>query len=307
MHIISASQFSLSQLGGLFNRADFFKEQLAAGRGRQLAELHRGRQVCTIFYQPSTRTRLSFETAALKLGFGVVSTENALESSSSSKGESLEDTIRTLNGYGYSAIVIRHNQQGAAKRAAAVSQVPIINAGDGKGEHPTQALYDAYTIYKNLGRLDNLRIVMGGDLKYGRTVRSLSQLLAKYKDNQVTFVSLPEFSLGADIKGALSRVGLKFKETAALRAAVSKADVVYWTRLQTEHLGDDETKNSGFRIDMSIVKSMPKHAIIMHPLPRVDEISTDVDKDPRAKYFEQAANGLYVRMALLDQVASGKL
>lgn len=305
MHILAVTQYTHSQLDQLFTRADELRNYSSPEQRKELAELHKGRQLCSLFYEPSTRTRLSFEAAAVKLGMVVVSTENAREFSSAAKGETIEDTIRVLDAYNFDVIVLRHHKTGAAARAAKVSQTPIINAGDGKGEHPTQALLDAYTIYRQFGRLDNLHIVMGGDLANGRTVRSLAQLLSTYPNNRITFVSMPELQIGQDIKDVLKASKTIFQETTDMSSAFETADIVYWTRLQKERLADPSIlPKDGFVLDPEILTHLPAHAIIMHPLPRVDEISPLVDSDPRAKYFEQAGNGLYVRMALLDQIIS---
>jgi aspartate carbamoyltransferase catalytic subunit len=304
MHILSANQFNKELLIKLFERADYFKTQELNGEARRrLALTYNGRQVCTLFYQPSTRTRLSFETAATKLGIGVISTENAREASSAAKGETLEDTIRILGGYNLDVIIMRHFEKGAARRAAKVSNVPIINAGDGPGEHPTQALLDAHTIFSHHGRLDGLKVVIGGDLKHGRTMRSLSIILSKFKNNSITFVSVPELQVREDTKKLLSKSGTKFKETDNMQQAFKDADVVYWTRIQKEYISEpDKLPKGAFTITKKSLKTMPKKAIIMHPLPRVDEIEVEVDNDPRAYYFKQASNGMYIRMALLEHI-----
>lgn len=306
MNILSVEQFDQANLKKLFDLTDKMVKDLETPAGtKKLVEKHRDKQLCTLFYEPSTRTRLSFETAALKLGMGVVSTENAGGFSSAAKGETLEDTINVINQYGVCAVVIRHPETGAAEKASKVSKVPIINAGDGKGEHPTQALLDAYTIKKEFGRLDNLHIVAGGDLKNGRTIRSLCKLLSLYPNNRITFVSLPELSMQDDIKNLLKKTNTEFVETDNVEESFKDADVVYWTRLQKERLErTDNFKGDGFIINQSYIKSLPEHAIIMHPLPRIDEIDSAVDDDKRARYFEQSGNGLYVRMALLEQIAS---
>lgn len=306
MDVLSVDQFDISQLDDIFSLAQGIEQKLKDKKGtEELARKHFGNQICTLFYEPSTRTRLSFETAALKLGMGVVSTENAAGFSSAAKGETLEDTIQVLNNYGLTAIVIRHKETGAAKKAASVSKVPVINAGDGAGDHPTQALLDAYTIKKQFGRLDNLKVVVGGDLKYGRTVRSLCKLLAHYPNNHISFVSIPELQMEDDIKTLLKESGTTYEETQDTGAVFKNADVVYWTRLQKERI---ENPNSidydKFTLTKENISILPKDAIILHPLPRVHEITTDVDKDPRAKYFQQAGNGLLIRMALLDLIAS---
>lgn len=308
MHVLAATQFTHTQLDLLFARADELRSYSTPSKRKKLAGLHVGRQLCSLFYEPSTRTRLSFEVAALKLGIGVVSTENAREFSSAAKGETIEDTVRVLDAYKFDIIVLRHHETGAAARAAHISQTPIINAGDGKGEHPTQALLDAYTIYRQFGRLDNLHIVMGGDLANGRTVRSLARLMSSYPNNRITFVSMPELQIGKDIKATLHKNNTPFKETTDTQAAFKTADIVYWTRLQKERLAQPElVLKGGFTLEPEILKHLPTHAIIMHPLPRVNEISPLVDNDPRAMYFEQAGNGLYVRMALLDQIITNDL
>jgi aspartate carbamoyltransferase catalytic subunit len=260
--------------------------------------------VATLFYEPSTRTRLSHESAAQRLGMGVVSTENAAEFSSAIKGETIEDTVRVVCGYA-DAIVIRHKETGIVDRAAAASPVPIINAGDGTGEHPTQALLDVYTIWREMGTLEGLNIVMGGDLAHGRTVRSLAQAMSQYNGTSFTFVSTPRLCMGEDIKALLKERGVSFTETADVHAATKQADVVYWTRLQKERL-EDPTLEAGFVVDETVLAGMKEKSVIMHPLPRVDEISAAVDADPRAAYFRQSHNGVYVRMALLDHLFSHK-
>ncbi len=304
-HIVSVEQFDQYLLDKLFVSATNISEMFEhPTQRRKLLERHSGKLLFNIFYEPSTRTRLSFDAAAQYMGMQVSSTENAGEFSSSSKGETLEDSIRVLNEYHPSIIVLRHPETGAAVRAAAVSQVPIINAGDGKGEHPTQALLDAYTIFKKFGHLSGLKIVMGGDLKYGRTVRSLVKLLSNYPDNQFIFVSTPGLKMEKDILSILKKNKTPYSETADMKQAFDGADVVYWTRLQKERLNGVSLKNGGFTIDSSSLKNLPKHAIIMHPLPRVDEILPEVDRDERAVYFQQAGNGMFVRMALLDHILS---
>lgn len=307
MHILSAGQFDTQTLEEIFAEASALKAADNGSKSRQkLATRYTGKQMCSLFYEPSTRTRLSFEQAAIKLGVGVVSTENAGEFSSAAKGETLEDTIRVLNEYNFDLIVLRHPVTGSAKRAASVSNIPVVNAGDGKGEHPTQALLDMYTIANGHGRLSGLNVVMGGDLRHGRTVRSLAQLLAKYQGNKITFVSIPELQIGEDIKTKLNEHNVRFEETGEMYDALRGADVVYWTRLQAERLEKSQALSGvSFTLDQAALEVLPKKAIIMHPLPRLDEVNPAVDTDPRAKYFEQAGNGLYVRMALIDRLLKG--
>lgn len=304
MHVLSSEQFTPPELEELFLQADTFRAQLEdpAAR-RELASCHLGATMCNLFYEPSTRTRLSFGYAADSLGVRVQGTENADLFSSAAKGETLEDTIRVINEYGVNVIVLRHKETGAAARAAAVSSAPIINAGDGQGEHPTQALLDVYTIKRSNERLDNLRIVMGGDLRHGRTARSLAKLLCKYPGNHMTFVSVPELQMGDDIKEHLQRHGTTYTETTDMLGAFKDADVVYWTRLQKERLADPTAiPSGGFVIDANALRALPPHATIMHPLPRVGEIDPAIDGDSRALYFQQAGNGLFVRMALIDRI-----
>ena len=268
------------------------------------ADRLKGQILATIFYEPSTRTRLSFESAMLRLGGGVISTENAKEFSSAIKGETVEDTIRIVESYA-DAIVIRHYDQGAAARAAAVSSVPVLNAGDGPGEHPTQALLDLYTMRHELGRVDGLKVALVGDLKYGRTARSLALLLRETSDAELIFVAPPTAPMGDDIRAALDQAKVSFRDEPSLEAALGEVDVVYQTRIQKERFespDDYEAAKGRYIIDARLMKSMQPGAILLHPLPRVDEISTDVDPDPRAAYFRQAQNGVYVRMALLDLV-----
>ena len=304
-HILSARQFSKNELTILFNKADEMREAILSPVKRQkLAGKYKGCMIATLFYEPSTRTRLSFESAAQRLGLGILSTENAREFSSAIKGETIEDTTRVINSYA-DIIVMRHHETGAADRAAAVSKVPIINAGDGKGEHPTQGLLDLYTILKEKGRLDNLNVVIGGDLANGRTARSLAQMLSLYESNTICFVSTPELKIGDDIKKMLKTKQVKFVETDNMNQALKDADVVYWTRLQKERLTNQKTV-SNYSISKESLKIIPAKAIIMHPLPRVDEIAPEVDADPRAAYFRQAGNGLYIRMALIDQILKNK-
>jgi aspartate carbamoyltransferase catalytic subunit len=275
-------------------------EDVVAGGGSKLLD---GLIMASLFYEESTRTRFSFETAMLRLGGSVISTENARQFSSVSKGETLEDTIRILNGYA-DVIVMRHYESGAARRAADVSRVPIINAGDGTGQHPTQAFLDLYTIEKELGHIDGISIAVVGDLANGRTVRSLCYLLAKYRNVRVHMVAPEIVRMREDIKEYLCRHDVWFREESDLREVASHVDVLYQTRIQKERFGDrteDYQRARGvYLVDRELLSHMQEHAIVMHPLPRVDEIAPEVDGDPRAAYFRQAQNGLYIRMALLS-------
>ena len=235
----------------------------------------------------------------------MLQTENAKEFSSAVKGETLEDTIRNLSQYWPDVIVMRHHEEGAAARAVAVSGVPIINAGDGRGQHPTQALLDVLTIKKELKRIDGIKIAMVGDLSNGRTVSSLSYLLGKFDDIQIFYVSPACAKIKPGILAYLDRHNVKFKELNDLRKVADQVDVIYQTRTQKERgtIFDRNDHSIGFfLVDQEILSMMRKDAIVMHPLPRVDEITVDVDRDPRAAYFRQAGNGLFTRMALLKMI-----
>jgi aspartate carbamoyltransferase catalytic subunit len=300
-HVISSQQFSRTILEELFARSEEIKREPHRFMGRL-----NGRVMAALFYEPSTRTRLSFDAAMLRLGGQTMGTDNAREFSSSAKGETLEDTIRIVSGYA-DVIVLRHYEEGAARRAAAVSSVPIINAGDGPGQHPTQALLDLYTIRDELGRIDGVRVAMVGDLANGRTVRSLSYLLSKFKDIKLWFVAPPQVAMRDDLKAHLDEHNVPWVETEDLESVLPEVDVVYQTRIQKERFADPEAYNALkgiYRIDKASLALMRKYAILMHPLPRVDEISPEVDDDPRAAYFRQARNGLHIRMALLDRLLS---
>ncbi len=297
-HVIESQQFSRKDLDYLFG---------TAARMEKLSEQEtvlKNKILITLFYEPSTRTRLSFEAAMIKLGGSVISTENAASFSSAAKGETLEDTIRVLNGYA-DVIVIRHPENGAAKKASLVSEIPIINAGDGTGQHPTQSLLDLYTIQKELGRIDGIKIAMVGDLANGRTARSLAYLLAKYNDIKIIFVAPPNVKMRDDIKEYLTRHKVSYEESDNLEDTASRVDVIYQTRIQRERFSNMEEyeKTKGiYIIDKKIMNILQKNAIVMHPLPRVDEIKYEVDGDPRSAYFRQAHNGLFIRMALLSIV-----
>lgn len=306
-HILSARQFGPDQITELFDRTDFMADKLRNAEPITSPKLNGKNGVATLFYEPSTRTRLSFEFAAQYLHLPMAGTENAKEFSSAVKGESIEDSVMTVGKYA-GLIVIRHKETGAVDRAAAVSEVPLINAGDGEGEHPTQALLDLYTIFKEKGRTDNLNVVIGGDLVKGRTARSLATLLSHYSGNHLTFVSLPELQMRDDIKQHLKQAGTAYEETDDMFGALQGADVVYWTRLQLERHGDSEddkpSLEQNYVIGQAALQTIEDDAIIMHPLPRNNEIERSVDSDPRAKYFDQVENGLHLRMALLDMLLS---
>ena len=300
-HVLEAQQFDRATLSHLFDVTQQMEQVVAQGG----INTYHNRIMAALFYEPSTRTRFSFETAMHRLGGRVISTENAGEFSSAAKGETLEDTIRILNGYA-DVIVLRHHEIGAARRAASVSRVPIINAGDGPGQHPTQALLDLYTIRKEMGKIDGLKIAMVGDLAQGRTVRSLAYLLSRYQGVKMFFVAPPLLKMREDILEHLREHGVEFVEETALEPVLPQVDVVYQTRIQRERFGDRladyEACRGIYVLTREALRRLPARAMIMHPLPRLDEIAMEVDDDPRAAYFRQAQNGLYVRMALLSLV-----
>src|ERR1700716_3354990 len=298
-HVVESQQFSRPLLEELLDRADAMKKQPHLFSGRLV-----GRVMAALFYEPSTRTRPSFEAAMMRLGGWTMGTDNAREFSSAAKGETLEDTIRIVSGYA-DVIVLRHYEEGAAKRAATVSSVPIINAGDGPGQHPTQALLDLYTIRDELNRIDGISVAMVGDLANGRTVRSLTYLLSKFKDIKIWFVAPPQVAMRDDLKAHLDEHHVPWVETEDLESVLPQVDVAYQTRIQKERFADPNAYNTVkgvYRIDKSSLELMRKYAIVMHPLPRVDEIAPEADDDARAAYFRQARNGLHVRMALLDRL-----
>ena len=297
-HILSANQFNKNDLEKILKRASVMEKQCKSDKIKKLLI---NKIVACIFFEPSTRTRLSFETAALKLGAQVISTENAMENSSVYKGETIEDMTRMLCCYA-DAIVIRHPKTGITEIASKVSTKPIINAGDGANQHPTQGFLDLYTIKKEHGRLDNLTIAFGGDLLYSRTLRSLLPFLRFYKNNKFYFISPKELELPREFIKELKNDGVFFEELRSLEDALPKLDVLYMTRVQKERFAnnsDYEKVKNLFILKFKHLKNLKKNAIIMHPLPKINEIEKDVDNDPRAAYFRQAQNGLYVRMALL--------
>lgn len=304
-HVLTTKQFlSRKVLENIFKIADELERKDRKGKVPQLLK---GKILATLFYEPSTRTRFSFETAMLKLGSQVITTENARDFSSAIKGETIEDTVRVVGNY-VDAIVLRHPENGTAAKAAEVSSVPIINAGDGSREHPTQALLDLYTIKKELGRVDNLKIGLVGDLLYGRTIHSLISLLSIFKNIDLYLISPRELKLPMEYKKILKNKKIKFIEDDKVEKIIALVDVLYMTRIQKERVKSlslyNKVKDS-FIINRDMLEKFPKKSIIMHPLPRVNEISIEVDKDKRAAYFRQARNGLYIRMALL-KICLGK-
>lgn len=282
------------------------KKLIPVAQGEKVAHSLDGRVLALAFFEPSTRTRLSFETAAQRLGARCVSIADAA-SSSVRKGETLSDTVRMLSAYG-DAIVLRHPNEGAARLAAQASDKPVINAGDGAGQHPSQTLLDLATMHEAFGTLSGLRVVLLGDLKYGRTVHSLAHALAVFGAELV--LSSPEaLRLPEEVREHLNEVGAKVSEEDRLAKAVREADVLYVTRIQKERFPDeaDYAKVAGsYRIDLPLLQQAKSRLIVMHPLPRAGEIAPEVDATPHAAYFRQAFLGVPVRMALLQLMLSGK-
>ncbi len=295
LHIVESQQFTVPIIKELFERADTMKEIVARGGTRD----YEGKIMSSLFYKPSTRTRFSFEAAMYRLGGKVLTTEHALDFSSEIVGEKLEDTIRIISTY-CDAIVLRHYKEGGAKRAAAISNVPIINAGDGSGgQHPTQALLDLYTIDHECGAIDGLAVAFIGALDYGRTVRSLTYLLSKFEDVKIYFVAPDELQIKSDILEHLDEKGIGYQLLNSAASIIGKVDVIYQTRIERDKLYNRHIDLEQYNINIDVIRKMKEKSIIMHPLPRSVEISHEVDSDHRAAYFRQTANGLYVRMALL--------
>lgn len=296
-HVIESQQFTVPLLMELFERTRAM-ERIAA-RGGTLD--YQNKIMATLFYEPSTRTRICFEAAMHRLGGRICSTEDARAFSSEVEGEQLEDTIRIISGY-TDVIVLRHSEMGGAARAAAVSKVPIINAGDGSGgQHPTQALLDLYTIFRERRTLDGLTIAMVGELDRGRTVRSLAYLLSKFERVKMYFVSPPEVQMKRDILEHLEEHNIWYTLETELDRVINSVDVTYVTQIRPGRMPDQQRLKKYF-MDASALKKMKPNAMILHPLPRTLELDKALDNDPRACYFQQATNGLYVRMALLTMV-----
>ena len=294
--IISIEDFNQQEINYILDIAKIMEPLAKTG-----SDMLKGKVLATLFYEPSTRTRLSFETAMLKLGGGNIGFAEP-EITSVQKGENLADTIRTIENYA-DIIALRHSMEGAAKLAAEFSKVPIINGGTGAQEHPTQAFIDLYTIRKEKGKIDGLKIALIGDLRYGRTVHSLAFALALY-NIQLYLVSPETLRMRNDVLQTIKNK-ISVTENANLETIIPEIDVLYITRIQNERFPDvtEYSKVKGaYKIDLEILKGAKKDAIILHPLPRVDEIAAEVDNTPQARYFLQVWNGVVVRMALLSLI-----
>jgi len=295
-HVIESQQFTQPLLMELFQRSRGMERVVARGGTLE----YQNKILANLFYQPSTRTRFSFEAAMYRLGGRVLSTEQASAFSSEVVGEQIEDSIRIIAHYS-DVIVVRHPEAGGARRAAQVSSVPVINAGDGDGgQHPTQALLDLYTIYRERP-LTGLSVAIIGELDRWRTARSLAYLLAKFDRVRLFFVSPPELQMKPDILGYLDEHGVHYELESDVNRVIGEADVIYQTRIRPERLRDQQGLKR-YVIDSTLLQKMKHDALIMHPLPRTVELDKSVDNDPRALYFRQAANGLYVRMAILTML-----
>lgn len=299
--IVSIGDFTQEEVMQVIDRADRMIPYSVSGHpDKPLA----GKIVATLFYEPSTRTRLSFESSVQRMGGNILGF-GALEATSVTKGETLSDTIRIINGYS-DAIILRHPSEGAARLASEFADVPVINAGDGAGQHPTQTLLDIFTIWKELGAVDGKKIGFVGDLKYGRTVHSLSKALSMF-DVSLYFISPDELKIPKHIRREIER-RVPAKETKNLEEIISELDVLYVTRIQKERFPDVEEYKKvlgSYIIRPSLLARGKRNLIVMHPLPRINEIPPEIDSSPHARYFKQASYGIPVRMALLDLIFRG--
>ncbi|MBE6455191.1 MAG: aspartate carbamoyltransferase [Alphaproteobacteria bacterium] len=296
-HLISCDQIKKEDLLSLLTLTDKIKNNPVF-----YTETLKNKVIATLFYEPSTRTRLSFSAAAVRLGASLINTENANENSSATKGETLEDTIRIVQGYA-DAIILRHPDDEAAQRAVQVATIPIINAGSGGKEHPSQGLLDLYTINTYKKRLDNLKIAIIGDLKYGRTIHSLLKLLTLFDGIEIHALSVKELELPPLFENLLKKRNAKYTKHTTLNTLPKDVDIIYQTRIQKERLQNEgiQASAASFIIDKKQFDTFSADTYLMHPLPRIEEMNSDIDNDPRAIFFSQAHNGMYVRMAVLYQ------
>ena len=294
-HLIDLASLPVEELMEIIELANMIKDEPQA-----YSDVCKGKILATLFYEPSTRTQMSFKTAMLRLGGSIIGFDNP-QNSSVSKGESLKDTVTVVGGYA-DIIAIRHSMEGTAKAASLYSAAPVINAGDGGHLHPTQTLTDVVTLYNEKGTLDNMCIGLCGDLKNGRTVHSLIKTMSNFKGNRFVLISTPELTVPQYIKDIMRASGCRYSEVPSLAEAIPMLDVLYMTRIQRERFRSFEEyeKQKGvFVLDREKMKLARRDMKILHPLPRVDEIEEDVDYDDRAKYFEQTVYGMYARMALI--------
>ncbi len=301
-HIISIPELSREELELIIETAGNLKKE-------PRPELIKNKVVASCFFEPSTRTRLSFETAIQRIGGDVIGFDNDGNTSLAKKGETLSDSVQVISSY-VDAFVMRHPQEGAARLASEFSNgVPVINAGDGANQHPTQTLLDLYTIAETQGRLDNLNVAFVGDLKYGRTVHSLTQALAKFNNIRFYFVAPDALAMPEYICEELDEAGIEYSLHTEMEAVIPELDILYMTRVQKERFDESEYAHikSAYILTAALLEGARENLKVLHPLPRVDEITTDVDKTPHAYYFQQAQNGVYARQALLALVLNKTL
>ena len=306
MHILSARQFDLQTIGRIFDRAAFMERVLSKGGTRD----YEGKILALLFFGPSMRTRFSFEAAMLRLGGRTISTDNASVFSSEITGSSIEDTVRAVESL-CDAIVIRHNEVGASLAASKISEVPIINGGETSGEHPTQALLDLYTIYKERGHLEGLKVAFVGDILNGRTIKSLAYFLAKYARTVIYFVNPPLFGPDNSTLLYLDRMNTSYFLLNSLKDIPDDTDVIYVTRLHKELFQDRVDDYYKYlrelTLSQELMKRFNKAPTVMHPLPRGPELPREIDALSNAAYFRQNKNGLPIRMALLSMLYDGDL
>ncbi|HDI85859.1 MAG TPA: aspartate carbamoyltransferase [Candidatus Korarchaeota archaeon] len=298
--VISALDFSREEVEELFRLAERLREEISE---RGILDYARGKLMATVFMEPSTRTRLSFTYAMIKLG-GAVVDFGPEAATSRAKGEGLEDSLRMVDGYGPDVIVLRQGTPGMAAKVAEICEAPLINAGDGWNEHPTQALLDVYTIWRELGRVDGVTVGIMGDLKHGRTPSSLSYMLSLFDGVKIWYIAPDPLQIRPEVVERIEG-RVEYSKTSKLEDVIEELDVLYVTRLQKERFPDPdeyERLKGSYRVDADFLRELSKIPIIMHPLPRVWELDVSVDSLPQAKYFEQAANGMYVRAALVKEI-----
>ncbi len=298
-HVVAIDDFTVEEIKKILDLAE---DMVPVAEGKEINTEFEGKILATLFFEPSTRTRLSFEAAMKRMGGRCIGFARP-GTSSAKKGETLADTIRVAAGYA-DIIVLRHPQEGAAQLASTFSNVPVINAGDGAGHHPTQTLLDLFTIRKEKGDISNNHIGIAGDLKYGRTVHSLTKALSMF-GTEMTFISPPSLKMPEEITDMLKRKGIEFHEVDRIEDKLDDLDLLYMTRIQRERFPSEEDYQKvakSYLLEKKMLENSKDDLKVMHPLPRVDEIDADVDETPKAKYFQQAANGVPTRMALLKLV-----
>ncbi|MEF8834757.1 MAG: aspartate carbamoyltransferase [Candidatus Thermoplasmatota archaeon] len=295
-HVVAIDDFTVEEISSILDLAE---DMIPIAEGKKINKDFEGKILATLFFEPSTRTRLSFEAAMKRMGGRCIGFARP-GTSSAKKGETLADTIRVAAGYA-DMIVLRHPQEGAAQLASNFSDVPVINAGDGAGHHPTQTLLDLFTIREEKGSISDNHIGIAGDLKYGRTVHSLTKALSMF-ESEMTFISPSSLKMPEEITDMLKRKGIEFHEVNEIKDTLDNLDLLYMTRIQRERFPSEEDYQKvakSYHLEKNMLENSKNDLKVMHPLPRVDEIKPDVDDTPNARYFEQASNGVPTRMALL--------